>query len=92
MESDDDRRISEIALVYAFLGEASILQDKRGSDNASVDGFSSILGMLGLRPMLRMNSMCVPFSVLYCRVTTILYSFYQIGILYAAQGNCPTGR
>ena len=78
LETDEDRGISEISLVYAFLGSASILHDKRGSDNTTVGGFFSILRMLGLRPRLRMNSMRAPVSFLYFRVTAILYGFYHM--------------
>ena len=53
LESGDDRHISEISLVYAFLGAASIIQDKRGSDNTAVEGLFPILRMLGLRPMIK---------------------------------------
>ena len=60
LERDEDRRLSEISLAYAFLGAASIIQDKRGSDNTAADAFFSIVRMLGLKPRLATNSMCVP--------------------------------
>ena len=60
LECDDDRRLSEISLVYAFLGSASLLQDKRGSDNTAVEAFFSIVRMIGLKHRLATNSMCAP--------------------------------
>ena len=58
--SDEDRRRSEISLVYAFLGAASIIQDKRGSGNTAVEAFFPIVRILGLKPRLATNSTCAP--------------------------------
>ena len=62
LESDEDRRLSEISLAYAFLGADAIIQDKRGSDNAAVGAFLSIVRMIGLKHRLKTNSMCVPLE------------------------------
>ena len=62
LDSDEERRLSEIFLVCAFLGAAAIIKDKLGSDNTAVEAFFSIIRMVGLKPRLTMNSMCVPLE------------------------------